>query len=400
MTSRRKTTRRQFGKLERLPSGRFRARYTHPDDHARGVGKFAHKAPHTFANRSGAEAWLAAEQRLIDLEAWTPIEERQAKEQARATTLAEWVDVWLDGANYKPSTKDSHRRRLDLRVLYESRPGFDSLADERVADLTPDRMARWWRQVGETWPDTANTNAMAYRRLSTCLKAAVNAGLIESTPLAIPGAAKAPRPESRDRDVLTPEQVRAIHDGMTDRYRVIVSLMAYAGLRFGEALELRRKDLHGLDGGGPVVVRVRRNVQRVKRDGKQVMIALETPKTDAGVRDVPLPSKVAAEVRAHCAEHVAEGPEALLFMTTMGRRPMDTSVRTLFDRAAKAAGRPDVTPHDCRRFYGTRLVASRAVTLEEARRLMGHETVEQLMEYQRVADGFGERAAAALNNLV
>ena len=79
---------------------------------------------------------------------------------------------------------------------------------------------------------------------------------------------------------------------------------------------------------------------------------------------------------------------------------MDTSVRTLFDRAAKAAGRPDVTPHDCRRFYGTRLVASRAVSLEEARRLMGHETVEQLMEYQRVADGFGERAAAALDDLI
>lgn len=66
----------------------------------------------------------------------------------------------------------------------------------------------------------------------------------------------------------------------------------------------------------------------------------------------------------------------------------------------KAAGRPDITPHDCRRFYGTQLVTEGRVSLEEARRLMGHETVEQLLDYQRAAAGYEKRAAAALDTLV
>ena len=36
------------------------------------------------------------------------------------------------------------------------------------------------------------------------------------------------------------------------------------------------------------------------------------------------------------------------------------------------------------------------LSMEEARRLMGHETVEQLMEYQRAEVGYQQRAAAAL----
>ena len=181
-----------------------------------------------------------------------------------------------------------------------------------------------------------------------------------------------------------------------------MQLLLWAGLRLGELLELRRRDLVGLAGTGVVTVRVRRNVQRVKDDetGKQVMEVMGTPKTDAGNRDIVLPATVGKALRAHATEFMNDEDNALVITTQTGKQMMDTNFRNRFKTAAELADRPDITPHDCRRFYGTLLVNRGGVSLEEARRLMGHETVEQLMEYQRAARGFERRAATQLEAMM
>jgi hypothetical protein len=51
MGSRRPTAKRVFGEISRLPSGRFRARYTGPDGNR-------HSAPLTFVAKIDAEGWL------------------------------------------------------------------------------------------------------------------------------------------------------------------------------------------------------------------------------------------------------------------------------------------------------------------------------------------------------
>lgn len=56
MTTRR--TRRSWGKIQRMRSGRWQASYTRPD-------LARHTAPVTFTARMDAEAWLAAERGLM-----------------------------------------------------------------------------------------------------------------------------------------------------------------------------------------------------------------------------------------------------------------------------------------------------------------------------------------------
>lgn len=73
-------TRRSFGQIGRLPSGRWRARYIAPT-----MERIT--APHTFAAKIDAEGWLADERRLIDLEPLTPPEERVKKREADALTV-------------------------------------------------------------------------------------------------------------------------------------------------------------------------------------------------------------------------------------------------------------------------------------------------------------------------
>ena len=58
MGSRRAKAKRGFGEISRLPSGRFRARYTGPDANR-------HSAPLTFVARIDAEGWLVEQERLI-----------------------------------------------------------------------------------------------------------------------------------------------------------------------------------------------------------------------------------------------------------------------------------------------------------------------------------------------
>lgn len=161
------------------------------------------------------------------------------------------------------------------------------------------------------------------------------------------------------------------------------------------------------------MIHVQRNAQRVKDPvtKKITMISLPTPKTSAGERHITLPPTTGKAVLGHLKAYVDDDPEALLFTTTRGSRYVDTHFRNRFKLAAKAAGRPDITPHDMRRAYGTMLVnpvkdkdgnviAPAPATLEAARQLMGHETTEQVLEYQRAGSGFEHAAATTLEKLM
>ena len=61
---------RASGQIVRLPSKRYRARYTGPDTRL-------HNAPHTFETRPDAEAWLTDERRLVIAGTWSPPRDRQ-----------------------------------------------------------------------------------------------------------------------------------------------------------------------------------------------------------------------------------------------------------------------------------------------------------------------------------
>ncbi|WP_158026088.1 site-specific integrase [Corynebacterium sp. CNJ-954] len=276
-----------------------------------------------------------------------------------------------------------------------------SLADEPVVQVSRSRITEWWAEVQERWPDTAPTNSYAYKRLRTCFQFAVDAEIIGVNPVNVKGAGVPPRPKTRDHDLITLQQARAMADGVNERFKAPVEVLLWCGLRIGELLELRRKDVRGLSEDGTLTLRIRRNVQRMKdmETGKQVMVPFGTPKTDAANRDVVVPSAVAANLREHCRKHVAPGAESLIVTTEKGKRIMDTTFRSALKRGTRVAGREDVTPHDCRRFYATTMV-SNGVNVEDVRRLMGHETVDQVMEYMRSASGYEKDAAEVLSRVM
>lgn len=182
-------------------------------------------------------------------------------------------------------------------------------ADVPVDEVSPAAVRSWHAKAGRTTGPTAL--AQSYGLLCAILNVVVVDEAISSNPCRLRGAGtpKASRPS---RALPAAEALQLAEqpgrDRRTERYRALLIVLTFGGLRFGEATELRRSDV--LSGGR---LRVERSVRRV--GGQWVFCA---PKTDAGHRIVTLPAAVAAVLEEHLDKHVAASPEALLFSTSSG----------------------------------------------------------------------------------
>lgn len=119
---------------------------------------------------------------------------------------------------------------------------------------------------------------------------------------------------------------------------LLVELLAYGGLRIGEALALRRRCVDVL---GCTLI-VAESLTEVK--GKFTF----GPTKNHQVRAVPLPRGLLPELTRHLDGQVAPVPDALVFTGRTGEPVHDTSVRRSFDAGCRRVGLLDVTPHALR----------------------------------------------------
>lgn len=368
-------TRRRFGTVRRLPSGRYQARYTGPD-------LARHTAPRTFEASGDAHAWLRAEERMVELDVWVSPAARAAKTEgtAEALTVEQYAQAWLDERDLRPKTRAEYRRFWALRVS-------PYLGHHRLTDLDSAAVRKWWSQLGKDHL-TPTANARAYSLAKTILGTAVADELIDRDPFTIKRAGVAPK--SSTIRLLTPAELAAITAAMPARYRAAVTVAAWGGLRFGEFTELRRKDVER-DGS---VIRIRRAVVRV--DGQEIV---GPPKTSEGIRDVHLPAPAARAVVEHLETYTGRGQDDLIFTTAAGGRVSATRFRDPFSRAVKAAGITDrVRVHDLRHF-GAVAAARSGATVKELMGRLGHATPAMSMKYQHAAAGRDAEIAARMSAL-
>ena len=358
--------RRQFGRLRKLPSGRWQSAYTGPDT-------AVYRAPSTFASKLDAEAWLTDRRREIDREAWSP----PGAVGARAQTLAEYSGPWLAQRTLKPRTRAHYDQLLHNLIL----PAFGS---STLTSITPARVREWHAGMGNRTP---TLRAHAYALLRTILGSAVTDELLTANPCTLRGAGSSKRVHKVKPASLA--EIAALVDAMPPKYRAMTLLAAWCGLRFGELTELRRKDLD-LDGG---VIHVRRGVVLVA--GEHVV---GTPKSSAGIRDVAVPPHLLPALAAHVAEHAQPGREGLLFPALHGGHLSPTSLYTIFHPAREAAGRPDLRWHDLRH-TGAVLAASTGATLAELMGRLGHSTPAAALSYQHAAKGRDAQIARKLSEI-
>jgi integrase len=326
----------------------------------------------------------------------------QPKPKSRPLTFSEHADRWLTQRTLKPRTRAHYRSLIDQKLD----PTFGDMA---LKSITTDDVDAWYTRLGSATP-TARSHA--YGLLRTVMGDAVQRRLIDFNPVHIRGAGnvkrvKKIRPASLD-------ELSTIVESMPEKQRLMILLASWCALRFGELTELRRSDLDLKDN----VIRVRRGV--VRADGEKIV---DTPKSDAGIRDVAIPPHLVPVIKEHLRMNISGGRDGLLFPGADGvshlapssfyGRVTATTTRKLKDGTAKTttkrgwgfyqarheAGRDDLRFHDLRH-TGAVLAAQTGATLAELMGRLGHSTPQAALRYQHAAADRDQQIAAALSKMV
>ncbi|MFT5204047.1 MAG: integrase [Candidatus Aldehydirespiratoraceae bacterium] len=320
--------------VKRLDSGRWEASYRDPRQRER---------TKVFKTRKDAERWRSAN--LADISRGDWHDPRLARR-----TLADWVDQWWPTTvNLSPSTRVRDQSYVELYVL---------------ADLGDDELGRIGQTDIQAWVAALSTRGLApatvtkaYQLLAKILSAAVDAGLLASSPCR---RITLPAKERKEMRFLTAEEVGWLADTIHPRYRALVLIAAYGGLRIGELAGLRPQRVNLLKSTVDIVEIV------VEIRGK---ITTGPPKTKASRRTITLPRSVTAELEAHLREH--SSPQRVFTAPEGGDLRVPSWRRRFWNPAIEEAGLAPLRPHDLRHTAVALWIATGANTLEIARRA-GH----------------------------
>jgi integrase len=363
---------RSFGTIRKLQSGRWQARYRGPDHLLR-------SAPSTFVRKSDAARWLA----LTDAEllggGWIDPD-------AGRVPFTDYAAAWIsERPGLRPKTIQLYRYLLRAHLQEEF--GSRTIASITEADI------RRWRADLLSASVSPVTVAKAYRLLKSILATAVEDGLIRRNPCRIKGASVERSPE---RPVLTVAQVYALAEAVAQRYRTLVLLACFCGLRWGELAGLQRRDIDCTR----KTIRVTRQLCEVA--GRPPFLA--SPKSDAGKRLVAIPSMIMPDVRSHL-DTLRPEADVLLFTSPTGKPLRHGNFRRRVWLPALAASGVDIHLHDLRH-TGNGLVAEAGANLRELMERLGHSTSRAALIYlhstserqHMLADEVSARVLSELGN--
>jgi integrase len=310
-------------------------------------------------------------------------EQKQAKRKAEIK-FRDYAKGWLEtrtvrGRPLRPRTVAHYQQMLDDRI-------YPTFGAKSVRDITMHMVDRWY---AETLVEHPTMRAHAYSLLKTILETArTRERLIEANPCVIRVAGTVegkirPKPATLDQlDIIVGET--------PDHLKLMVLLATWAAMRFGELVELQRRDIDLED----EVIHIRRAAVRVDKGWK-----VGDPKSEAGKRDVAIPPHLIPAGRAHLAKNVGTQGDSLIFPARNGGHSQPSTFQRHFYRGRNKAKRPDLRLHDCHH-TGATMAAQTGATLAELMARLGHSTPQAAMRYQHAAQGRDKAIARALSSLV
>jgi integrase len=279
------------------------------------------------------------------------------------TLASEWQAHVLP--MYKHSTQKNHRHIVDKHLL----PRF---GDTPITDVTRQEIQAFVAQLNRAGYAPKSIDHI-HDVLSAVLRTAVKWGHLQDNPardVDLP-TLKTVRPKW----VLTTHQAAQLLDALPPLARTMAGLAMLSGLRRGELFALRWSDLDEHD--RCLIVR------EAVYEGR-----FDTPKTAAGVRQIPLSDaalKLVADWRARAKR--AE-PAALVFSTWSGKPISPNNVlRQQVFPACDALGLKRVTWLTLRRTYSS-WAHEKGVPGKVVAQLMGHTKVDTTLNvYTQVIEG-------------
>jgi integrase len=328
------------------------------------------------------------------------LERTERERRSRGVTFREVTRTYLpwleDVGGAKPSTLRDHGYVLgESGIPYKFRSGVTAgyvmaaLGDSPASKIETREINKLLTAISDT-----GATARTVNKYRSVISAAFNYGCKPST-FALPAnpakdADKRREPQPGVLLFYTPEEVEALAQALADgRHRdpsrpavsdleiltrlaedhqdaEIVRVAAYAGLRLGELLALRWRDVNFTDSVLTIVHAISAGEECSTKSGKPRQVALA---------DQP----AAALKRMSRREHFTS-PGDLVFCNVLGRRLDDSALRRRYKRAQSAAGVRPLRFHDLRHTFGS-LLAAKGVDLVTIKEAMGHSALSTTSRY-------------------
>jgi integrase len=336
------------------------------------------RPPDGYATKRGAQDVLR--ERIVD----AGRRAGEAPERTPLPTFADVADAWIRAKSR--AVYGSTWRDYDSVLEMHLKPAFGPM---RVDEVEPRHVAAWKERAA----DDGMSARLIVRALMVASQVFTHAQRHHDLGRNPASGRLVPRPSVKyDRsrfNVLEPAQVRAVADAMSTAHgRAAVLVSAWTGVRIGELVELRWKDVRWTD--------QRLHVRR--------SFGTNGVKPTKGVhgRSVPMtPDLVALLDRLSRRDH-ATGGDDLVLVTEAGDRVSSYTLRDHFYAALGAAGLghlreadPPLRWHYLRHTFATR--AARVVPLSDVQALCGHADIQTTQRYVHHVPGArdAERLAAA-----
>jgi integrase len=344
-------------------SGRWQVRYRDRD----GV-----QHSKSFDSRDAAKGFASS----VDTELRTDI---YVSPRGARTPFDEWAEQVFDSWRHlRPTTLARYRNALDAQLLAR-------FADYELGELTRLELEKWISDISIGYaPATVHKAAILMGKI---LDAAVDNKLVAHNNMR--GIKLPAIPNKRD-DVqfLSHDQVERLADAVGDDYRAAVYIGAYCGLRAGELLGLRVKDLDMLRKELTVCNAV------WEADGQQ---GEGPPKTKASIRRVPIASRALEELAAHLARQERRDPEAYVFAAPNGGAWRATNFRNrVWRQATIAAGLDGMVIHELRHTAVAHWI-DQGASPEQVAAWAGHRSVVTV--YDRYGHHFPHNTERVMANL-
>ena len=327
----------------------------------------------SFLRKGDAERFLTAQAHDVADGSW--VNPRLGK-----VTVGRWGERFLATRTAMPS----HERDESLFRNHIAAP----LGDRPLSSLTPIGLREWIVELSAKGL-AASTVIKVRQVLSLILDGAVEEGYLASNPLA---RVKPPPMERSTERFLSIAEVEELADAIGERWRAMVLLGAYCGLRFGEVGALLVSDIDLERGMLAVTGTLRKERGRWYRHPE--------PKTRAGRRTVVIPPTVAADLAAHLR---GAGPDELIglaFPAPGKGGPLNGDnwrKRVWAPAVAVSVGEP------CRFHHLRHSQASLGVALGVHPKLMaarlGHASTRVTETYSHAYEGLDRRVAEVLDGL-
>lgn len=280
-----------------------------------------------------------------------------------AETFGSVAEQWFATKQHrKPKTVAGYRSLLDTVVL----PKWESV---QLKGINYESYSTWLGALSVDGGQrgtglSASRITQAHQLVGAVLKYAQRTGKVaKNVAFEIKRDEDLPEQGERERRYLTHAELLMLAKA-ADRFETLTLVLGYCGLRFGEAVALRRRHV------GDRMLTVRSSATAVT--GKGIVESTTKTKRD---RHVPVPEPVWKKLKAE----LPADPNALVFPSRKGGFLPLGEYRWAFDNACADIGIDGLVPHGLRHTTAS-LAISAGANVKVVQRLLGHATAAMTLD--------------------